>query len=275
MASDIAKINGIPAIGFGTYPLSGAEAQKAIEMALEVGFRHFDTAQMYGNEAELGSALAGSGLPPQELFVTTKVSAANLDARRFLPSVKRSLEQLRLTRVDLLLIHWPPDGTKQIEPCIDRLNAAAESGLAARIGISNFPVAFMRRAAARSARKLANNQVEFHPLLNQHMLKEAAGELGISLSAYCPLARGAALSQPAVAAIAKRLNESPATVVLRWIIQQGVVALPMTTKRDNAKSNLRALDIILNAEDMDAITALTQANLRIVSPASMSAHWDK
>ena len=266
---------GIPAIGFGTYPLSGADGQAALEMALEVGFRHIDTAQMYGNEVEVGRAIAVSGLKPGEVFVTTKVSRGNLAADRFLASVRRSLDNLRREQVDLLLIHWPPDDAREIEPVIDRLNLAAEDGLAARIGVSNFTVAYLRRAVARSARKLAINQVEFHPLLDQSTLKSAADELGIALSAYCPLARGAALSQPVVKSIAERLGEPASAIALRWIIQQGVIPLPMTSKRANAQANLRALNIKLDPQDMAAISKLTLTKRRFVSPGNMSAIWDR
>jgi 2,5-diketo-D-gluconate reductase B len=275
MPQAMVKINGIPAIGFGTYPLSGAEARAAVEMALGVGFRHIDTAQMYGNEAEVGRAVAASGLSRGEVFVTTKVSAANLGSARFVSAVRKSLEDLKIEQVDLLLIHWPPADEKEIPATIDELNKAADLGLAAQIGISNFPVKFMRLADSHSARKLIDNQVEFHPFLNQAKLRAAAVELGITLSAYCPLARGAALMHPVINAIAERLGEPASAVVLRWIIQQGVIPVPMTSKRANAEANLRALSITLSDEDMAAISKLTAAGKRYVSPGNMSALWDR
>ena len=274
MPGKLLTINDIPAIGFGTYPLTGKQGQAAIEMAIAAGFRHIDTAQLYGNEATVGAAIAASGLRRGEVFVTTKVNGGNIARDRFLPSIRKSLEDLRLSQVDLLLIHWPP-ASAAIDAAIDELNLAADCGLAARIGISNFPVAYMRRAAAHSRRKLAINQVEFHPLLDQSKLKKAADELGITLSAYCPLARGVALSNPAVQAVASRLGENPASIVLAWILQQGVIALPMTTKPANAKANLRALEINLTLQDMAAISKLTETNRRLVSPGDMAALWDR
>jgi len=267
-------IAGIPALGFGTYPLAGTQAEAAIQMALEVGFRHIDSAQMYGNEAAIGTALAASGVPRAELFVTTKVQPINLTAAAFGPSVRRSLDDLRLERVDLLLIHWPPSDDKAIEALVERLNGIADQGLATRIGVSNFPVAYLRRAAASSARKLSANQVEFHPLINQSRLKAAADALAIPLTAYCPLARGAALSHPVVVEIAHRLGEAPSTVVLAWIRQQGVIAVPMTTKKANAMANFRSLAVTLDAKDMALISALTTADRRMISPANMARLWD-
>ena len=267
-------IGGIPALGFGTYPLKDSEADGAIKMALEIGFRHIDTAQMYGNEAVIGKALAAAGVPRAALFVTTKVAPANLTAKAFGASVRRSLDDLKMDRVDLLLIHWPPEDGKTIEGVIERLNAIAEQGLAASIGVSNFPVAYLRRAAAASPRKLATNQVEYHPLLDQATLKAAADALAIPLTAYCPLARGAALTHPAVTEIALRLGESPSAVVLAWIRQMGVIAVPMTTKRANATANFRSLEITLDAKDMAAVAKLTSANQRLVSWGAMASLWD-
>jgi len=275
MPAEAPKLSGIPILGFGTYPLSGAAGRTAIEMALEVGFRHIDTAQMYGNEAEVGRAIAASGLKQSEVFVTTKVNGGNLGVGRFLASVRESLDHLQMRCVDLLLIHWPPGDASEIEPAIDRLNQAAEDGLAARIGVSNFPVAYLQRAVTRSARKLVNNQVEFHPFLDQTKLLKAAAGLGLSLSAYCPLARGTVLTHPVVKTIAERLGEPASAVVLRWIIQQGVIPVPMTTWRANAKANLRALGITLGDEDMASISSLTVTNRRFVSPGNMSALWDR
>ena len=274
MMPDMLKINGIPALGFGTYPLTGSECQASVAMALELGFQHIDTAQMYGNEADVGAAIAASGVPRQEVFVTTKVGSGNLSKNNFLQSVRRSTEALQMPSVDLLLIHWPPTDGTPIEAVMDWLNQAADEGLATHIGISNFTIPMMQKAAAASARKLVNNQVEFHPLLDQSRLLASAKSLGIALSAYCPIARGAVLTDPIICGIANRLNETPAAVTLRWIIQQGVAAVPMTTKRANAAANLRALQFNLTPEDMSAISTLTKTNRRIVSPASMAALWD-
>ena len=274
MADTTLKINGIPALGFGTYPLTGEECQTSVAMALELGFRHIDTAQMYGNEGDVGKAIAAAGSPRAEVFVTTKVGSGNLSKIKFLQSIRLSTEALQMPFVDLLLIHWPPTDGTPIEAVMDWLNQAADEGLAREIGVSNFTIAMMQKAAAASPRKLVNNQVEFHPMLDQSRLLASAKSLGIALSAYCPIARGAVLNDPIIMGIAKRLGETPATVTLRWIIQQGVIAVPMTTKRVNAQANLRALELNLTPEDMLAIATLAKANHRIVSPSSMAALWD-
>ncbi len=270
----MSMIAGIPALGFGTYPLADNVADAAIKMALEIGFRHIDTAQLYGNEAVIGKALAASGVPRAELFVTTKVQPGNLTAGAFESSVRRSLDDLRLARLDLLLIHWPPADGRDIEELICRLDSIIEQRLTSKIGISNFPIAYLRRAAKARPGKLATNQVEFHPLLDQSKLKVAADGLGIALSAYCPLARGAALTEPTIVEIARRMGQAPASIVLAWIRQQGVIALPMTTKKANALANFRSLAVTLDAKDMAAISALTKVNRRLVSPAGMTDLWD-
>jgi diketogulonate reductase-like aldo/keto reductase len=265
---------GIPILGFGTWPLTGREAEETVAMALEAGHRHIDTAQMYGNEKEVGVAVGRSGLPRDEIFVTTKVDPSNLGPERFLSSVERSLEALDTEAVDLLLIHWPPAEASAFNAALDSLNAAIDRGFTRRIGISNFTVGMIERAVARSSHALATNQVEFHPLLDQSRLLEAARQAGLCLTAYCPLARGAVFGDPVIGAIAGRSGRSEAEVVLRWILQQGVVAVPMTTKRENALSNLAVLDFELSDADMGAITELTAQNRRVVSPDNIAPDWD-
>jgi 2,5-diketo-D-gluconate reductase B len=264
--------NGIPILGFGTYPLSGDEAVRAAAMAIGLGFRHIDTAQMYGNERDVGRAIKASGLKRQEPYIVTKVDPANLGKERFVDSVARSIEDLG-GPVDLLLIHWPP-GDREFDAAIDRLVAEKERSTTRAIGVSNFSPGLMRRAQERAKGAIVNNQVEFHPLLDQKQLLAAAKELGIVLSAYSPLARGAALKPQAVADVAHRLGRPPSEVVLRWIIQQGVAAIPMTTKRENALSNLNALSLMLSEADIAAISAIGTRQGRTINPSWMAGRWD-
>ena len=264
-------INGIPALGFGTWPLSGDEAFRSTAAAIEVGYRHIDTAQGYDNEREVGRAINASGVPRNDLFVTTKVAPENL-GKSFLPSVRMSLDALDCGQADLLLIHWPP-ADDALDRELDQLVEAANLGLTKRIGVSNYTSRMLRQAKARSPLPLATNQVEFHPLLDQSALKAAATDAGSCLSAYCPLVRGKVFGMEPLAAIAKRAGRSEAAVVLRWIIQQGVVALSMTTKRENAAANLTAYEFELPEADMAAITAMTAKNFRSVAPANMAARW--
>jgi diketogulonate reductase-like aldo/keto reductase len=264
---------GIPLLGFGTWPLSAGEAERCVAMALEVGFRHVDTAQMYGNEREVGRAIKASGLKRDQVFVVTKMGLENVGRDRFEGALARSLEDLGVDAVDLLLIHWPP-AEDVFDGVIEQLVAVKTKGQARRIGVSNFTIAMMRRAQKIAGGAIINNQVEFHPMLDQSRLKKEAEALGIGISAYCPLARGKVLNEPALLDMAKRLARPASQLVLRWIIQQGVAAIPMTTKRENAMSNLEAVKFQLAESDMAAITALTRQNRRLVSPAGWAPAWD-
>ncbi len=268
----IPAVNGIPLLGLGTYPLMGDEAYGAVRMAIDLGLRHIDTAQMYGNERDVGLAIARSGLPRSALFVVTKVDPGNTGASRFADSVARSVDDLG-GPADLLLIHWPP-AEQEFDGALDRLVLERERGHARAIGVSNFSPAMMRRAQTRCGGAIVNNQVEFHPLLDQTAVLATARELGIALSAYSPLARGAAMKPPAIAAIAERIGRKPSEVVLRWIMQQGVIAIPMTTRRENALSNIAALDFELSAEDMAAISAIGTRQGRTINPGWMAGRWE-
>ncbi|MBL8905353.1 MAG: aldo/keto reductase [Rhizobiales bacterium] len=266
------RVNGIPILGFGTYPLSSEEADRAIATALELGFRHVDTAQMYGNEAEVGRALARSGIARKELYIVTKVDPGNIGADRFLSSVERSIAHLD-GPVDLLLIHWPPQD-KHFDKAVELLVEAKDRGLTGAVGVSNFTIAMMQRAQARAGNALIANQVEFHPLLDQSRVKEEAEKLGMVLMAYCPLARGEAMKSKVIQEIGYKLKRPASEVALAWILQQNVVAIPMTTKRENAASNLRALDLVLSRADMDAITQVSHGNRRLISPPGWAPKWD-
>jgi 2,5-diketo-D-gluconate reductase B len=266
------RVNGIPILGFGTYPLASDEADRAISTALELGFRHVDTAQMYGNEAEVGRALARSGVARSELYIVTKVDPSNIGASHFLPSVERSVAHLG-GPVDLLLIHWPP-AEAQFDAAINLLSEAHARGFSRAIGVSNFTIAMMQRAKLRAQSPIIANQVEFHALIDQAKLKTEADTLGIALMAYCPLGRGQVMKSPVIQEIAKRLARPASEVALAWILQQDVVAIPMTTKRENAMSNLRALDLQLSPVDMDAITRVSKGNRRLISPSGWAPKWD-
>jgi diketogulonate reductase-like aldo/keto reductase len=265
--------NGIPFLGYGTYPLTGAECRDGVAMALDLGIRHIDTAQLYDNEKDVGQAIAKSGLKRDEIYLVTKVARDNLGRRHFMHSVEESLDKLGVEQVDLLLIHWPPSEV-DFDQALDSLCAAQASGLTRGIGVSNFTIALMRRAAKRAGQKLINNQVEFHPLLDQSQVRTEAEKLGMVLSAYSPLGRGAVLKDPVVVEVATRLKRPPSEIALRWIIQQGVVAVPMTTKRDNARSNLKVLDFELSPADMARLSEASRQNRRLVSPLGWAPKWD-
>ncbi len=240
-------------------------------MAIDVGYRHIDTAQMYGNEKAVGRGLGGIGR--DELYVVTKVEPGNVAAGKFEQTVEKSVDDLG-GPVDLLLIHWPPaDG--EFDGVVDRLVYAKAKGWTKAIGVSNFTPGMMKRAQKRAEGALICNQVEFHPLLDQRKVLAAATELGLALTAYSPVARGAALEPAVVQDIAARTGRPASQIVLRWIIQQGVAAIPMTRSRDHAVSNLAVLDFELAAEDMKAISKLGSASGRTIDPSWMKGRWNE
>lgn len=248
--------------GFGTFPLRGEVLAGAVRDAIEVGYRAFDTAQWYGNEAELGAALADVGVPREDILITTKVHPENMDAARFLPSVEQSLRHLGLDVIDVLLLHWPP-GDEPVEPSLALLQEAHRLGYARHVGVSNYTTAMMKRAVEVMEVRPAVNQVEFHPLLNQDKLLAASVETGIPLCSYCSLARGEIFNYPRLANIGGRHGKSAAQVALRWILQKGVTMNTMSTRRANMQANFDIMDFTLDAEEMRQVDSLTAANFRI------------
>lgn len=267
------KLNGIPALGFGTYPLQGDEAYGAVRTAIDLGYRHIDTAQMYMNEADVGRAIRLSGVPRNEFYIVSKVDPANSSADHFAGAVEKTLEKLD-GPVDLLLIHWPPL-PREIDGTVDRLMGAHQARHAHNIGVSNFTPNMLRRAHARTKGAIICNQIEFHPLLDQSVLLATAKDLGMVITAFSPLARGAALKPPVVQAVAAKHNRPVSEIALRWIIQQGVVPIPMTTKAENAKSNLQALEFELSESEMTEISALGNKSARTVNPSWMAHRWNE
>jgi 2,5-diketo-D-gluconate reductase B len=264
----------IPPIGFGTWPLKDEVARDSVAMALDCGFRHIDTAQAYDNEKAVGEGLRASGLKRGDIFLVTKVHFDNLNKSKFLPSVRASLGALKLDRIDLLLIHWPPRDDTLFDPAVDALCEAQSLGLAKHVGVSNFTPKLLRLAVKRAKVPLIANQVEFHPLIDQTKLLAAAKELSLTLEAYCVLGRGKVLGQPAIQQIAERRGLSEAAVILRWVMQKGVVPLVQTTKRKNAEGNLAALDFTLSEAEMNSISSLNARNERFISGASWAPDWN-
>jgi 2,5-diketo-D-gluconate reductase B len=248
--------------GFGTFPLQGEVLADAVRNALEIGYRAFDTAQWYGNEAGLGSVLSASAVPRDELLVTTKVHPENMDAEHFLPSVEQSLRDLKLDVIDVLLLHWPP-GDDPVEPSLALLQEAHRLGYARHVGVSNYTAAMMRTALSVMDIPIVVNQVEFHPLINQAKLLAASAETGIPLSSYCSIARGEIFKYPRLAEIGRRHEKTAAQVALRWILQKGVTMNTMSTRVENMRANFDIMDFELGADEMLEIDALTAANFRI------------
>jgi 2,5-diketo-D-gluconate reductase B len=246
----------IPVIGFGTWRLTGETCARAVADALRVGYRHIDTAAAYGNEGRVGEGIRASGVARDDIFITTKVPPEDLDDRAFQRSVDRSLEQLGVGQVDLVLIHWP-SRTLPVATTIASLNKARARGATRHIGVSNFTIALLREAWAATDAPLVTNQCEYHPYLNQDRLIAACREWGMAFTAYSPLGRQRVLEDPAIAAIASRKGKTPAQVVLRWDIQQpGVVTIPKSATPGRIRENLDILDFTLSEEEMAAISAL-------------------
>ncbi len=260
---------------FGTFPLRDDALAKALTTAVDVGFRAIDTAQMYGNEADVGAALTALSVPRDELCITTKVHPDNFSENAFLSSVENSLKDLRLDYVDVLLLHWPPaDGDTTVS--LRLLEQAQQRGLARNVGISNYTAQMMRDAQKAVAVPLVTNQVEFHPLLNQDVLLGAAKETGIPLSSYCSVARGEIFKHDVFARIGSVYGKTPAQVAQRWIMQKGVSVNTMSTNPGNIRANFEIVDFELSAAHMSEIDGMTAMNYRIVTKERVpwAPHWD-
>ncbi len=255
----------IPALGFGTYGMARSDMMRMLPAALNAGFRHIDTAQIYRNEAEVGECVAASGLRRQDVFITTKVWVANYAGHAFSASVDESLRKLRTDYIDLLLLHWPSEATPLAEQ-IAGLNAAVGAGKVRHIGVSNFNRALMAEAVKLSAAPIVTNQFEYHPYLDQTLLIDACRRLGICMTAYCGMALGRVFGDPTLKEVARAHDRSVAQVVLRWLVQQGnVVALSRTTDPLRAAGNLQVFDFALTAIEMAAIHGLAEVDSRIDS----------
>lgn len=262
----------LPALGFGLFRMSDAEVEAVIPAAIETGFRHFDTAQIYGNEAALGLALQKAGVARDALFLTTKVWTSNYTAKDFAASVDASLEKLRVDQVDLLLAHWPGD-TVPVAQQVAWLNEVQAMGKTRHIGVSNYNRSQMAAAVAASATPIVTNQVEMHPYLDQSALSGEARRLGSSLTAYYAMANGALPQEPLLREIGARHGKTAAQVGLRWLLQQGVVALTKTARPERVAENFALFDFTLTAAELSAIAQLARPDGRLVNPAGLAPDW--
>jgi 2,5-diketo-D-gluconate reductase B len=263
----------VPAIGLGTWQLSGRGCYESVREALDLGYRHIDTAQMYGNEQEVGHAVRDSGVARDAVFITTKLAPGNLAPAAVQRSTEESLERLGMDHVDLLLIHWPSSSVKLGET-LHAMAALHAAGKARHLGVSNFTVKLLAEAAATGAAELLCNQVEYHPFLSQRPVLAALASYGMMLTAYSPLARGRVARDAPLLAIARKYGKSPAQVTLRWLIdQEGVAAVPKAAGRQHLAANLDIFDFALSAEDRAAIDAL-RGSERVVDVAGWSPRWD-
>ena len=244
----------IPLLGFGTWQLRGDSARSSVETALEVGYRHLDTATIYENETEVGAALASSGLPRQGVFVTTKCRAE--DAGRERAALETSLEKLGLDQVDLWLVHWPPAAERTVSMW-EAFVAAQSDGLVRDIGVSNFPLDLIDEVTAATGVRPAVNQVKWGPLLFDRAVLDGHRERGVVFEGYSGL-KGGILKSPTVLTIAERIGRSPAQVVLRWHLQHEIVAIPRSSNAERIRANAEIGDFELSPEDMRTLDALSK-----------------
>ena len=260
----------IPKLGLGTWLLRGDDAQRAVASALDLGYRHLDTAQGYDNEGEVGRALAESGVAREEVFLTTKVRPDNFRAADAVASTRESLRLLRTDYVDLLLLHWPNPEVPVAET-LGALLPLVDEGAVRHLGVSNFPTALVDEALGHAP--LLTNQVEYHPYLAQEALLAQAGERDYLLTAYSPIAKGRVMDDPTLQAIGADHGKSPVQVTLRWLVQQErVLAVPKSGSADRQASNLDIFDFELSADEMARIGGLARGE-RIVDPAD-GPDWD-
>ena len=249
----LADGNEIPLLGLGVWQVpNGPECENAVRWALELGYRHIDTAQAYGNEESVGRALRDSGVPREEVFLTTKFYPVREDPEA---EVQRSLERLGVDQVDLYIIHWPQGGPTWAWPGMER---AADRGYARSIGVSNFDVAELDELLDVAERPPVVNQVQFNPFKFRRRLLEACNERGVALEAYSPLGTGRHLGDERVGEIAERLGRTPAQVLVRWCVQRELVVIPKSTHRERIAENAQIADFTLSEADMTALDALDE-----------------
>jgi diketogulonate reductase-like aldo/keto reductase len=264
----------IPALGLGTWTLKDRSCSELVEHALAVGYRHVDTASSYHNEAAVGAGIRASGVPRDEIFLTTKVWPNELAPADFMKAAQASLKRLGLDHVDLLLIHWP-NRDIPLKGTVEALNKARREGLTRHIGVANFTTALLADARKLSEAPLVCNQVEYHPYLGQEKVMEADREAGMATVAYCPLHRGGELLQEAaVKNAAAAHGVTPGQVVLRWLVQQqGVAAIPRTSRKERLTENIGIFGFALSDAEMRAIAALSVRNSRLCD-FDFSPEWD-
>jgi 2,5-diketo-D-gluconate reductase A len=263
----------IPLLGFGTWMLEPDDARRMVRAALEIGYRHIDTALIYRNEQAVGEGIRDSGVPRDEIFLTTKIWVDHFERDALLRQARSQSDSLG-TVPDLLLLHWPrPEPT--IEHTVAALNEAKAEGLTRNIGLSNFPSKEWRRAQAASEARLITNQVEYHPYLKLTSLLNTARELGSSVTAWSPLAQGKIADDPVIGEGARAHGKSNGQVTLRWLIQQQVIAIPRTTKVERARESFDIFDFELTDEEMARIHALARPDGRLGDWIDPAFQWDQ
>ncbi|ADM09447.1 hypothetical protein PB2503_06907 [Parvularcula bermudensis HTCC2503] len=263
----------IPRLGFGTWQLEGEDARTSTRTAIETGYRHIDGAAIYKNEKKVGEGIKDSGIPRDELFVTTKIWNEDIQKGRHSEAVDESLDRLGLDYVNLILLHWPINDM----PIADQVGPLAEikrSGRAKLIGISNYNQAQFLEAVSASEEPLAAIQCEYHPMLDQDPILKTARGFDMMFTSYSPLGRGEAMSNPAIERLAEQHGKTPAQIILRWHLQQAnVAAIPKATSKAHIEQNFDIFDFELSATDMKTIYGLMKPDGRMVDP-DWAPDWD-
>lgn len=264
----------IPALGFGTWQLREKECESAVEKALEIGYRHIDTAQIYENEQEVGNALKAGGVKREEIFLTTKIWMSNVRDGALQRSLDESLKKLQTDHVDLLLLHWPVKEVPFAEQ-LKALSAVKKDGRAKLIGVSNYTVAQMKEVVEEIGADIATNQVEYHPFLWQRPVLDYLVDHGMFLTAYSPLARGKIGDEKDLVAIAHKYNKTVGQISLRWLLQQeGVSAIPKAAKEQHMRENFEIFDFEIDKTDMERIHGFAHEGGRLINP-DWAPNWDK
>jgi diketogulonate reductase-like aldo/keto reductase len=262
----------IPALGLGTWQLNDRVGARIVEQALRLGYRHIDAALIYGNEKEVGEGLRASGVKREEIFVTTKVPHTELTPPALERAVKQSLANLRLSDVNLLLIHWP-NAQIPLAETIGAMCKMKKEGYARHIGVSNFTVALVEEAVKLSSEPIVTNQIEWHPYLDESVVQAACKKHGIAITAYCPIARGRAVGDELLTKIGQKYGKSAGQVSLRWLIQKGAIVIPRTSKVERLTENMTIFDFALSPADMAEIDALAKPAGRVVK-VGWAPNWD-
>jgi diketogulonate reductase-like aldo/keto reductase len=252
--------------------MRGRACARVVEQALRLGYRHIDTAEMYDNEREVGEGLHASGVKRNQVWITTKVWQTNLAPHDFERSTKESLARMRLTEVDLLLIHWPNPHIPLAET-IGALCKMKTVGYARHIGVSNFTVPMLRDAVKFATEPLVTNQIEWHPFLDQSKVVTASRRHGLSVTAYSPIARGRAGNDAALRTIGNRHGKTGGQVSLRFLIQEGAIVIPRTARRERLMENMAIFDFELDPAEMEEIRRLSRRGRRVVD-WSGAPEWD-
>ena len=273
LPDEIPSADGMPVLGLGTWENDDHDqCAESVRTALEMGYRHIDTAQIYRNEQAVGRGLAAADVPREEVFLATKIWISKLGADDVIQSTEASLDRLGTDYVDLLYVHWPAREYEPSEtlPALERLH---ERGLTRRLGVSNFEPNHVERARSVLDTPVFANQVEIHPFLPQDSLVTYAAETQLNLVAYSPLARGEVVSNPTLGAIAEKHGATAPQVALAWLRERGITAIPKATSETHIRDNLRSLSLSLDETDHARIDAVNRQT-RTVHPGFAPAAWD-